>query len=532
MNTRLLRADRPADLADAAALLRNGGLVAIPTETVYGLAANALDPAAVARIFEAKGRPQDNPLIVHVAAMEDIPPLVQQVDPRFPALAAAFWPGPLTVIMKKSDRIPAVVSAGLETVAIRMPSHPTARAIIAAAGVPLAAPSANASGKPSPTCAAHVLADLDGKIDAVVEGGVSEVGVESTVITLATEPPTLLRPGGVTPEALRTLLPDLAISPAVFSALMAGERAQSPGMKYKHYAPAAAVTLVKGSFEQYKAFVLAQKTPVCAVCFRGEGAQFPLSIEYGSPDDGAAQAHDVFDALRRIDALGCKRAFVRCPDPEGVGLAVYNRLLRAAAFRVIDLRLCIPVLGLTGQTGAGKSTVAALLEARGCAVIDCDQLARTAVTLPEVQQALCAAFGDDLLTDGVLNRRLLARRAFATPEQTAALNAITHPAITRLAVEAIHAAEAAGAPAAVIDAALLFESDLTALCSRTVAVVAPEAQRLARICARDGISEADARLRMAAQPPADAYQAQADLVLENTGDLSALEAAVAAIPLP
>lgn len=531
MNTRLLRADRAEDLAAAAALLRSGGLVAIPTETVYGLAANALDPAAVTRIFEAKGRPQDNPLIVHVASMEEIPPLVARVDPRLPALAAAFWPGPLTVIMKKSDRIPAVVSAGLDTVAIRMPSHPTARAVIAAAGVPLAAPSANASGRPSPTCAAHVLHDLDGRIDAVLEGGESEVGVESTVITLTTEPPTLLRPGGVTPEQLENVLGRIQISPAVFSALRAGETAQSPGMKYKHYAPRTAVTLVQGSFEQFRQFVNAQKTPVCAVCFHGEGSCFAHAIEYGASGDGKAQAHDVFDALRRIDAVGCSRALVRCPDPAGVGLAVYNRLLRAAAFRVIDLRIRIPVLGLTGQTGAGKSTVAAMLAARGCAVIDCDQVAREVVALPAVQAALYDAFGGDILRDGKLDRRLLARRAFADAAHTAALNEITHPEITRLTVEAIHKAEADGAVAAVIDAALLLDSDLTALCGRILSVIAPDDVRLARICARDGISEADGRLRMAAQPPTSYYIENADLVLQNDGDLAALRQAVDAVDL-
>ena len=529
MNTRLLRADRAEDLARAAEILKSGGLVAIPTETVYGLAANALDPAAVARIFEAKGRPQDNPLIVHVASMEEIPPLVAQVDPRLPALAEAFWPGPLTVIMKKSDRIPAVVSAGLDTVAIRMPSHPVARAVIKAAGVPLAAPSANASGRPSPTRAAHVLADLNGRIDAVLVGGESEVGVESTVITLTTEPPTLLRPGGVTPMQLERVLGKIRISPAVFAQLQAGEVAASPGMKYKHYAPKTAVTLVKGSFAQFKRFVDAQKTPVCVVCFHGEGRQFAHAIEYGSVGNGQAQAHDVFDALRRVDAVGCKRALVRCPEIDGVGLAVYNRLLRAAAFRVIDLQIRIPVLGLTGQTGAGKSTVAAMLAARGCAVIDCDQLAREAVALPAVQTALCDAFGGDILRDGVLDRRLLARRAFADAEHTTALNEITHPEITRLAVAAIHKAEADGACAAVIDAALLPDSDLTALCGRILSVIAPEEVRLARICARDGISEADGRLRMAAQPPAAYYIENADLVLRNDGDPAALRQAVDAV---
>ena len=219
MKTLYLKSDDKNAVETAAVILKNGGLVAIPTETAYGLAANALDPEAVRKIFIAKCRPQDNPLIVHVSSMEEISPLVEKIDPRLYELAEKFWPGPLTVIMKKSDLVPPEVSAGLNTVAIRMPSHECARAIIAAAGVPLAAPSANASGKPSPTEAAHVAQDLDGKIDAIVDGGECSVGVESTVVTLATDPPTLLRPGGITPEQLISVLGELEISHAVYEKL-------------------------------------------------------------------------------------------------------------------------------------------------------------------------------------------------------------------------------------------------------------------------------------------------------------------------
>lgn len=226
MKTLYLKSQDAEATETAAKILKNGGLVAIPTETVYGLAANALDPQAVKNIFIAKGRPQDNPLIVHVSSLEEIPPLVEKVDPRLNALAEKYWPGPLTVIMKKSSLIPNEVSAGLDTVAIRMPSNPFARAIIKAAGVPLAAPSANASGKPSPTKASHVIEDLDGKIDAVVDGGECSVGVESTVVTLETNPPTLLRPGGITPEQLSEVLGEISISPAVFEKLKSGEKAQ------------------------------------------------------------------------------------------------------------------------------------------------------------------------------------------------------------------------------------------------------------------------------------------------------------------
>ncbi len=501
----------------AAEILKNGGLVAIPTETVYGLAANALDGEAVKKIFVAKGRPSDNPLIVHISALEEIEPLVEEVDPRIYALAEKYWPGPLTVILKKSELIPDEVSPNLDTVALRMPSHECARAVIKAAGVPLAAPSANASGKPSPTRAEHVIADLDGKIDAIIDGGESDVGVESTVVTLATEPPTLLRPGGVTPEQLEEVLGKIQISSAVFEKLREGEKVQSPGMKYKHYAPAAQVTIIRGSFEQYKKFLFAQKDTVCAVCFEGEGKHFEKYIEYGRESDDASQAHSIFDALREVDEMGCKRAFVRCPVSSGVGLAVYNRLLRSAAFRVIDLDIRIPVIGLTGQTGAGKTTVASKLAGKGYAVVDADKLAREAVQNPEVLAMLCNEFGEDIIKNGALDRRELARRAFATPEGTAALNEITHPEITRLAVELIHKAEKTGARAALIDAALLFDSCLTALCEKTVSVVADESIRLERIMKRDGISLEDAKLRINAQPSVEYYMEKADIVINNNG---------------
>ena len=278
MKTLRLKSTEKEDIKKAAEILKNGGLAAIPTETVYGLAANALDPVAVGKIFAAKGRPQDNPLIVHVASLDAIPPLVKKVDPRMLKLAERFWPGPLTIISERSEIVPDAVTAGLSTVAIRMPSHPCARAIIEQSGLPLAAPSANASGKPSPTCAEHVLADLDGRIDAVVDGGHCSVGVESTVITLATEPPTLLRPGGVTVEQLREVLGEVNIAAAVFEKLKDGERPQSPGMKYKHYAPAAEVTIIKGSFKQYKKFLLSAGKTRSSILISAGARMAPFDI--------------------------------------------------------------------------------------------------------------------------------------------------------------------------------------------------------------------------------------------------------------
>ncbi len=518
MNTLKLNSKNKNDLSTAADILRNGGLVAIPTETVYGLAANALDAEAVKKIFIAKGRPNDNPLIVHISSLEEIPPLVKEIDPRLYDLADKFWPGPLTVILKKSDAVPDEVSPGLDTVAIRMPLHPDAREIIRLSGVPLAAPSANASGKPSPTSVGHVIEDLDSRIDAAIDGGECSVGVESTVITLVTQPPTLLRPGGITVEQLESVLGKIAVSSAVTEKLKDGEKAESPGMKYKHYAPKARVTIVRGDFEKYKSFMLAQKIPACAVCFSGEGKYFENAVEYGAENDGASQAHGLFEALREVDESGCENAFVRCPSADGVGLAVYNRLIRSAAFRVINLEISIPVIGLTGQTGAGKSTVSKLLEKHGICNIDADLLSREAVENPEVIAALAENFGADIIVNGKLDRRELARRAFSDPEKQKKLNAIVHPEVTRLALEEIHKAEKQGAKAALVDAALLFESDLTAICSFTVSVVADKETRLERIIMRDSISREDALIRMNAQKSEEYYTENADIIIRNNGE--------------
>lgn len=340
MKTRMLKVMSPEDkeaVQTAGKILRRGGLVAIPTETVYGLAANALNGTAVAGIFKAKGRPQDNPLIVHVASMEEISPLTADFPPQAYALAQAYWPGPLTIIVKKSALIPDEVSAGLDTVGIRMPSHPAARAIIRAAGVPLAAPSANLSGSPSPTNAARVFSDMEGRIDAVVDGGDCGVGVESTVITVAQNLPCLLRPGGITLEQLEAVLGHVEVHPAIFEALKAGQQAASPGMKYRHYAPETKVVLLKGTAEQFCDYVN-RRNDCAALCFEGEQALLHVPcVSYGKQGDAESQAHGLFEALRRLDSLGKPIAYARYPESGGVGMAVLNRLLRAAGFEVAEL---------------------------------------------------------------------------------------------------------------------------------------------------------------------------------------------------
>ena len=339
MQTIVQRADGDA-IRQAARLLLAGEVVGIPTETVYGLAANALSETAVQKIFAAKGRPQDNPLISHIASLEMLPMVVRDVPERAYRLAEAFWPGPLTIILSRARQLASAVCAGLDTASVRMPSHPAARAVIEAAGVPLAAPSANLSGSPSPTTAADVLSDMDGRIPLILDGGACSVGMESTVISLAGDEPLLLRPGYITAEQLeQTLECRVALSSAILNPLKQGETAASPGMKYKHYAPKAEVILLKGSLAAYKAYITEQGSDhICALCFSGEEGELNCPcVTYGRADSPEEQARELFSALRELDARGARVAYARCPESRGVAMAVYNRLLRAAAFRVVEV---------------------------------------------------------------------------------------------------------------------------------------------------------------------------------------------------
>lgn len=530
MKTELLAADEQG-IQRAGVLLRNGGLVGIPTETVYGLAADAANGAAVARIFKAKGRPGDNPLIVHICDLAQLSQLVATFPENAQKLAAAYWPGPLTIILPKKDGVPNEVTAGLPTVAVRFPSHPVAQAIIRAAGCPLAAPSANSSGKPSPTTAAHVMADLNGRIDAVLDGGDCGVGVESTVITLASEKPRLLRPGGITPEQLRAVLGEIEIDPAVTHQLAEGQKVLSPGMKYKHYAPEAAVVLVKGTSAQYAAYVNARKADgVHAMCFSEDIPLLTVPyLAYGAQADADTQARLLFECLRTFDRMGARTVYAHCPSEDGVGLAVYNRMLRAAAFTVADgaQEMKQRIIGLTGPTGSGKSEAARALAARGCVIVDADKTARLVTAEKECLQALAEVFGADILqADGTLNRKLLARRAFASQAQEQRLNAVTHPRILQRMEHDAQQALLQGAPAVILDAPLLFESGLNVICGAVLAVTAPAETRLKRICARDGISEEDARLRMNVQPPDAFYTDRATAVFCNNGEADVFHNAI------
>ncbi len=319
----------------AAELLRLGELVAIPTETVYGLAANALDENAVRRIFEAKGRPQDNPLIVHIADMEMLPPLIREIPGIAVRIAERFWAGALTMIFPKSDKVPSVTSGGLDTVAVRMPESKAARDIIGKCGFPLAAPSANLSGKPSPTTAAHVFEDMNGRIPLIIDGGECSVGVESTVICFKDGKIHILRPGGITAKMLGEF-GEVEIDRAVTAQPAKNERVLSPGMKYKHYSPKADVFIVNAHGERFAEYCENRLRSEQKLIALGAGvSEEGRFLDYGKTPE--LQARRLFSLLRYADELGAKTVLVEMPGTEGVGLAVYNRLLRAAAFRVIEL---------------------------------------------------------------------------------------------------------------------------------------------------------------------------------------------------
>ena len=325
------------DLRRAAEILKTGGLVVFPTETVYGLGGNGLDANAAQRIYAAKGRPSDNPLIIHVATPEEAN-LYAVVNDTYWRLAKAFMPGPLTVILPKRENVPSSVTGGLDTVAVRCPAHPVAGKLISLAGIPIAAPSANLSGKPSPTSAGHVAEDMNGRVDMIIDGGESEIGLESTIVKIDGDHLTLLRPGGITYDALCMVLPNVTVAPAVTHQLAANERPLSPGMKYRHYAPNAPLILLDGEGDRVLHFLQEEQTRSgCAIlCYEEEiEALLPQRLlPVGKRDDLPTQAKRLFSALREADATGADVIYAHLPPLDGLGLALYNRMIRAAAHTI------------------------------------------------------------------------------------------------------------------------------------------------------------------------------------------------------
>ena len=339
MNTLFLSAEDGKTPVIAAEIIKNGGLVAIPTETVYGLGADGLNPQAVAKIFEAKGRPQDNPLILHISGPEEMEDYCHHIPQAAYLLAEKFWPGPLTIVLPARSRVPMSTRANLPSVAIRCPDSDITREIIRLSGVPVAAPSANISGKPSTTTAEHVRHDHDGRIDAIVDGGPCRVGVESTIVDLTDQRPRLLRPGGITPEQLKAVLGDLVVDKAVTAQIDHDAVVKAPGMKYRHYAPDCQVIIVAGSRESAARYIHDHYQPGDRVlCFTEELPLYetcnPLS--YGYESDVDTLSAGLFSALRELDDPKVHRVYARCPVGGGVAYAVQNRRKKAAAFHIVD----------------------------------------------------------------------------------------------------------------------------------------------------------------------------------------------------
>lgn len=340
----LSASDNVKKLEFAADIINKGGTVCFPTETVYGLGANALNAAAVKNIFEAKGRPQDNPLIIHLDCIDNAEKYCFAEQNQYLEKIKPLFPGPITAIMKKRDNIPGIVTAGLPNVGVRVPLDPVAHMFLSLCKVPVAAPSANLSGKPSPTCAQHVINDLNGKVDAIICSGNSSVGLESTIINLVSEPPMLLRPGGITYEKLCSLLGKVSISDAVLSEMKPDDVASAPGMKYKHYAPKSPVFLVIGNLEEFKNFLIEknffEKFAVLAFAEDIQNLNLNNIFNIGSYTNPEEVARNIFSCLRATDEIcGIEKVYVHITDDKtGLNLAIFNRLLKASSYHIIDLR--------------------------------------------------------------------------------------------------------------------------------------------------------------------------------------------------
>ena len=518
-DTRVKQSDIAEKIGEAAKILRAGGLVAMPTETVYGLGANALDEKAVRQIFEVKGRPQDNPLILHLSGPQWLPRYCANIPPMAFILARKFWPGPLTLVLQRRNNVPDCVTAGLESVAVRCPSHPVAQALIRELGLPIAAPSANVSGRPSCTTAQEVMADMGGKIQGVIDGGPCAIGLESTILDLTGPQPRLLRPGGVSVEAIETLIGHIAVDKAVTGTLPEGERPKSPGMKYRHYAPRMPLTVFSGAPDASAREMARRMCPRTGIlCFDEYRYMFPNqeTRSLGPYDAPGEQARRLFSALRAFDEGDCTEIYAQCPDSRGLGLAVGNRLKRAAGFHIVESDTQRIILGLTGGTGAGKSTVLQIVEEMGGSVLDCDRVynqlldENNAMRL-EIRRTFRGAFS----VDGTLDRKKLGAEVFSNRDQMAKLNGIVYRYLLPVLEEQIASVKEG---LCAVDAVNLIESGIDRLCDATIAVTAPMEMRVRRIMARDDIPEQYARMRIFAQKSDEYYRGKCDYELNNVSD--------------
>ncbi len=330
----------------AAEIIKNGGLVAFPTETVYGLGGNALDSQAANKIYQAKGRPSDNPLIAHISSLEQLKGLVKSIPPKAQSLIDAFWPGPLTLIFEKTDNVPMETTGGLNTVAVRYPENKVAKAFITACGVPVAAPSANLSGKPSPTRASHVAFDMEGRIDMIIDGGSCEFGLESTIVDVTGDIPCLLRPGAITLGMLKETVGEVTVDKAVVSMLKEGETPKAPGMKYTHYSPKADITIVRGALPEVERYIITMadkgkaeghKVGIIATKQTENGYRGHEVLIIGDRTKPQTIAANLFKMLRKCDFLGFDKVYVEYFDEDELGMAIMNRLKKAAGYDIIEV---------------------------------------------------------------------------------------------------------------------------------------------------------------------------------------------------
>lgn len=509
--------------------LSKGKLVAIPTETVYGLAANALSKEAVSRIYKAKGRPSDNPLIIHISDISEVEKYAEFTE-EAKMLAEKFWPGPLTMILKKKEIIPSIVTAGLDSVAVRMPDNSITRNIIKKAGFPLAAPSANLSGKPSPTTAEHVYNDYNGRmIDneeavlGIIDGGVCAKGLESTIITLTDKEPVLVRPGVITYEELKKLLPNLKIAPAVFSEMKKGEKPISPGMAHKHYSPITPTVGITGKTENISEYIniQAKYNKVAVICFDEDYDLFNsdvIKISYGKKEFPESLAKNLFSSLREADEKKCDIIYAEIISDFGIYLAVYNRLIRACGFKVIDTDIPAISVSITGPSGAGKSTLCSELEKCGFFHIDGDSIA--AEILPMKKSELVKVFGNSIINpDNSVNKSKLAKIAFSSKSNTEKLNKIMHPAITKRIIEISNSKKLRKIPV-LIDGAAIFEAKINELTDITISVTAPYTVRKNRIFLRDNISEEMIDNRFSRQLSDEFFIKNADFSVVNDKNMN------------
>jgi L-threonylcarbamoyladenylate synthase len=496
MNTKIIKTD---DLSEAIELLKSGETVAIPTETVYGLAANALNPTAIEKIFTAKGRPRDNPLIVHVSDIEMAKTLGLEIPELAKGLAERFWAGSLTMIFKKNENIiPDEVSCGLDTVAVRVPNHKVALEIIKLCGFPLAAPSANTSGSPSPTEAGHVYEDLNNKIPLIIDGGKCSCGVESTVIMLDNNRIRILRPGAVTPEQLsefaEVIIDDVVT--ANCQLLIVNCQLPSPGTAHKHYAPKAQVIAVSANNE--KAFL--------------------SYIDENKYVIENPETHTLFAKLREFDNLGAGQIFIRLPEPTGIGLALYNRIIRAANFNIVNLSVDfnkLNIIGLTGMSGAGKSLAASVFEKHNYRVVDCDNIAKNTISGKKCTEKIKHNFPELYDERGKFNRVKAARIIFSDLDKLKRYENTVYPFIVYAVIKFIEKYARKGECNFLLDAPTLYQSGADDFCKKIIAVVADKTACIKRITERDGINENDAALRLNSQPNAEFYKNKGNVVIEN-----------------